>query len=133
VILGRVVGEVWATRKDARLGRCKLLIIRPQGIYEPRWATGHLVAVDDVHAGVGDQVVVCLGEPARRSLGAGGGPGPGAGAGRGGAGQDFPVDAAVLGIVDRVAIDDGAARSSTGAGPGVHRALALWQGEVAPR
>jgi hypothetical protein len=74
---------------------------------------------------VGDQVVVCLGEPARRSLGSGGG--------GGGGGQDFPVDAAVLGIVDRIDIDDAAARSSSGAGPGVHRPLALWQGETAPR
>jgi ethanolamine utilization protein EutN len=61
MILGRVIGEVWATRRDARLGRAKLLVVRPHGIYEPAFGARHLVATDDVHAGVGDEVIVCLG------------------------------------------------------------------------
>jgi len=31
VILGRVVGFVWATRKDARLQRDKLVVVQPYG------------------------------------------------------------------------------------------------------
>jgi ethanolamine utilization protein EutN len=106
VILGRVVGQVWAARKDARLGGAKLLVVRPHGIYEPALATRHLVAVDDVDAGVGDEVVVCLGRPARLAAG----------------GDDRPVDAAILGVVDRVDAD-AAASSRAGAGPGIQRPL----------
>jgi ethanolamine utilization protein EutN len=106
MILGRVIGQVWATRKDARLARAKLLVIRPHAWYQPAWATRHLVAVDDVHAGIGDDVVVCLGQPARLSLGS----------------DNVPVDAAVLGVVDRVDLAEGAA-TREGAGPGIRRPL----------
>src|SRR5438105_11636672 len=89
MILGRVIGELWATRKDERLARAKLLVVRPHGWYEPRWQTRHLIAVDDVDAGIGDDVVICLGQPARWSLG----------------GENVPVDAAVMGVVDRIELD----------------------------
>lgn len=107
MILGRVVGQVWATRRDPRLSRAKLLVIRPHGIYEPPLGTRHLVAIDDVDAGIGDEVVVCLGLPARTSLGS----------------NDTPVDAAVLGVVDRVELDEGQL-SPAGAAPGIRRPLA---------
>jgi ethanolamine utilization protein EutN len=115
VILGRVVGRVWATRQDARLGGRKLLVIRPHGVYEPALETRHLVAVDDVDAGVGDDVIVALGRPAR--LAAGGRP-----VAAGVANDDQPVDAAVLGVVDRVELD-AAASAAPGAAPGIKRAL----------
>jgi microcompartment protein CcmK/EutM len=103
VILGRVIGEVWATRRDARLQRAKLLVIRPHGVYEPAGSMSggrHLIATDEVHAGVG--------APARWSAG----------------GNDTPVDAAVLGVVDSV--DFEAARMSPpGAGPGIRRPLSV--------
>ena len=86
MILGRVVGEVWATRKHAALDGRKLVIIAPHLWYAPAHECGHLIAVDEVGAGVGEDVVVCLGDPARRSLG----------------GTQFPVEAAVAAIVDRV-------------------------------
>ena len=111
MILGRVIGEVWATRRDARLQRAKLLVIRPHGVYEPAGSMSggrHLIATDEVHAGVGDEVIVCLGAPARWSAG----------------GNDMPVDAAVLGVVDSV--DFEAARMSPpGAGPGIRRPLSV--------
>jgi ethanolamine utilization protein EutN len=86
MILGRVIGEVWATRKHAALSGKKLLIVRPHAWYAPAHEVGHLVAVDPVGAGIGEDVVVCLGDPARRALG----------------GANLPVDAAVQAIVDRV-------------------------------
>ena len=108
MILGRVVGEVWASRKDARLGGAKLLLVRPHGWYEAAFDTAHLVASDDVQAGVGDDVIVCLGQPARQSRGD----------------DNVPVDAAIMAIVDRIALDaDGAVRP--GAGPGIRRRLEL--------
>jgi ethanolamine utilization protein EutN len=111
VILGRVVGQVWASRQDARLGGAKLLVVRPHGAHAAGLATGHLVAVDDVDAGVGDEVVVCLGRPARLAAG----------------GDDRPVDAAILGVVDRVDVD-AAAASSAGAAPGIRRPLPTFGG-----
>jgi microcompartment protein CcmK/EutM len=86
--LGRVVGEVWATRKHPGLDGRKLLVVRPYLWYAPAHEVAHLVAVDPVGAGVGEEVVVCLGDPARRALG----------------GANFPVEAAVCAIVDRVEI-----------------------------
>jgi ethanolamine utilization protein EutN len=86
VILGRVVGEVWATRKHDALSGQKLLIIQPTCWYAPPFEVGHLVAVDAVGAGVGEEVVVCMGEPARRHAGS----------------SSVPVEAAVCAIVDRV-------------------------------
>ncbi len=122
MILGRVVGEVWATRKDPRLARAKLLLIRPHGWYEPAFDSRHLVAVDTLDAGVGDDVIVCLGQPARRSLAAFATTSATASAG---AGPETAVDAAVLGIVDRAAFDDGAATAPGPAGLGIRRPLRL--------
>ncbi len=94
MILGRVVGEVWATRKHAALDGRKLVIVRPTLWYAPLHESGHLVAVDGLGVDVGQEVVVCLGEPARRSLGLGG------------PGLNVPVDAAIMAIVDRVELTD---------------------------
>ncbi len=105
MILGRVVGTVWATRKDPRISHHKLLLVRAYGAYRPGHSTAQLVAVDRVHAGVGDDVVVCLGSPARWHLG----------------GVNLPVDAAVMGIVDsctfsREAFSEAARRPAAFAG-----------------
>jgi ethanolamine utilization protein EutN len=118
MILGRVVGQVWAARKDARLGGAKLLVVRPYGVLAPPFDARHLVAVDDVDAGVGDEVIVCLGQPARLSAG----------------GDALPVDAAVLGVVDRVELD-AVASSTPGAAPGIRRPLpaGLADGPGTPR
>lgn len=111
MILARVVGRVWAARHDARLPGSKLLIVKPYGVYQPALPTGHLVAVDDVDAGVGDDVIVCLGRPARLAAG----------------GDDRPVDAAILGVVDRVTLDE-AASQRVGAAPGIRRPLPKLEG-----
>lgn len=68
MILGQVVGEVWATRKHEGLAGSKLLIIRPHLWYDPPFEVAHLVAIDTLGAGVGEDVIVCLGEPARQWL-----------------------------------------------------------------
>ena len=111
MILGRVIGHVWAARRDARLQRAKLLVVRPHAIYEPAFGTRHLVATDDLDAGVGDDVIVCLGAPARESLGS----------------NDMPVDAAVMGVVDRFELS-AEAQTTPGAAPGIKRALGVQGG-----
>lgn len=83
--LGRVVGTVVATRKDARLEGFKLLVVKgvdPDGSEKNRY----VVAVDTVGAGLGELVLVVAGSSARMSEGC----------------QDRPVDAAIVGVVDDV-------------------------------
>lgn len=88
MILGRVVGQVWATRKHPRMEGKKLLIVRPLTWFRPDHAVDHLVCVDPVGAEVGQDVVVCLGLPARWALGD----------------TRHPVEASVAAIVDGVEV-----------------------------
>jgi ethanolamine utilization protein EutN len=92
MILGTVVGEVWATRKHPSLEGRKLLVIAPRYWYAPSHECGHLVAVDPVGAGIGEEVVVCLGDPARRAVAQAFGDGV----------VNLPIEAAVMAIVDHV-------------------------------
>ena len=67
MIAGRVVGEVWATRKASGLrGRRLLLVAAEQG-------DRLVVAVDTLDAGVGDRVLVSWGSGARNVLAPGAG------------------------------------------------------------
>ena len=91
MILARIVGTVVATRKDPRLVSNKLLLARP---VDPRDRTrtegGYLVAVDTVDAGVGETVLIVSGSSARMASGM----------------KDCPIDAAVVGIVDAVDLEE---------------------------
>jgi microcompartment protein CcmK/EutM len=89
VLLAKIVGTVVATRKDPRLVSSKLLVARA---VDPRGkAEGHyLVAVDTVDAGVGETVLIVSGSSARMAAGL----------------KDCPVDAAVVGIVDTVEMNE---------------------------
>ena len=106
MILGRVVGEVWATRKHPGITGAKLLIVQPHFWYEPPFEVAHVVAIDTLGAGVGEDVIVCLGEPARQWLAQS--QGARADAGKSGPGYAaaawLPIEAAVMAIVDRVDI-----------------------------
>ena len=83
MILGRLVGTVWATRKNPRLERFKLAIVRPYHWYNPPHDIDHIIAVDNVGAAPGQDVLVCLGQPGRWNAG------------------DYrcPIEASVMGIV----------------------------------
>jgi microcompartment protein CcmK/EutM len=89
VILARIVGTVVATRKDPRLVSNKLLLARQ---IDPRGnADGvPLVAVDTVDAGVGETVLIVSGSSARMASGM----------------KDCPVDAAIVGIIDAVEMNE---------------------------
>lgn len=89
MILARIVGTVVATRKDQRLVSSKLLVAQP---VDPRGKNegACLVAVDTVDAGVGETVLIVSGSSARMASGL----------------KDCPVDAAVVGIVDTVDLNE---------------------------
>jgi ethanolamine utilization protein EutN len=89
MLLGKIVGTVVATRKDPRLVSNKLLVVRP---IDPRGKAegNYLVAIDTVDAGVGETVLVVSGSSARMASGL----------------KDCPVDAAIVGIIDDIQIDD---------------------------
>jgi ethanolamine utilization protein EutN len=80
--IGKVIGNVVATRKDEKLIGSKLLVIKlEEGM--PRSART-IVAIDAVGAGKNDRVLICTGSSARYGL------------------KDIesPVDAVVVGIID---------------------------------
>ena len=84
--IARVVGTVVATQKNKKFEGAKLLLVQPLNIDDtPRGAA--LLAVDGVGAGVNEKVLVVLeGRAAGEALGK----------------KAAPVDAAIVGIVDRV-------------------------------
>ena len=89
MLLAKIVGTVVATRKDPRLVSCKLLVVRPM---DPRGKAegNYLVAIDTVDAGVGETVLIVSGSSARMAAGL----------------KDCPVDAAIVGIIDTVDINE---------------------------
>ena len=91
MILGRVVGTVWSTRKDENLVGSKFLIVRHVNLdYTPKSST--VVAVDSVGAGVGEIVLIAQGSSARQTE----------------ITKNKPVDAVIMAIVDKldVAVKD---------------------------
>ena len=88
--IGRVVGTVVSTQKHRKFEGAKLLLVQPLNIDDtPRGAA--LLAVDGVGAGVNEKVLVVLeGRAAGEALGK----------------KGAPVDAAIIGIIDTVTIND---------------------------
>jgi ethanolamine utilization protein EutN len=86
MLLARVVGNVVATQKNAKLEGSKLLLVQPEDVNgAPRGAA--VLAIDGVDAGVGDRVLLIQdGRSAQLILGRG----------------VAAVDAAVIGVVDTV-------------------------------
>ncbi len=84
--IARVIGNVVSTQKMKKFDGAKLLIVQPLNQDDTPRGTA-LLAVDAVGAGVSEKVLVVLeGRAAGEALGR-----PGA-----------PVDAAVIGIIDRI-------------------------------
>ena len=89
MFLGKVVGTVWSTKKTPDLEGVRFLIVHPYDLdKEP---TKNIVVVADrLGAGVGETVMCAYGKAARSAIG----------------NQDMSIEAAVVGIVDRVDIQD---------------------------
>jgi microcompartment protein CcmK/EutM len=89
MVLGKVVGTVWATRKDEELVGLKFQIVRHLDL-DYKLKDTFLVAVDTVQAGVGDVVLVCSGSSARQTATT----------------KNKPVDAVIMAVVDKLDIAD---------------------------
>ena len=89
MFLGRVVGQVWATRSSSDLDGKRLLVVQSCDDMDEPGApkVTPVVAVDPVGADVGEHVIVAFGKAARVACGGDG---------------DLAYEAAVVGIVDDV-------------------------------
>ena len=94
MFLGKVVGTVWSTKKTPDLEGVRFLIVHPIDLdKEP---TRNIVVVADrLGAGIGEVVMCAYGKAARTAIG----------------NQDMAIEAAVVGIIDRVDVQDDMARS----------------------
>ena len=88
MILGKVIGTVWATRKDEQLVGMKLQIVLEVDLdYKPR--DRFVVAVDSVGAGAGEILLVEQGSGARQTQ----------------LTHNKPVDAVITAIVDKLDVE----------------------------
>ena len=87
--VARVIGDIVATRKDPELTSVKLLVLQPLGA-DKQPAGRTLVAADSVGAGVGEVVFFVRGREASFPWLPG----------------EAPVDAGIVGIVDRWDLED---------------------------
>ena len=87
MFLGRVVGEVWATKKASDLVGKRLLVVEALDERRDPGApkVTPVVAADPLGADIGQHVVVAFGKAARVACGGNG---------------DFAFEAAIVGIVD---------------------------------
>ncbi|WPK11570.1 EutN/CcmL family microcompartment protein [Lysinibacillus louembei] len=81
--MGRVIGNVWATRKEDGLNGLKLLIVQPIDSNQQPIRT-ELVAADRIGAGIGDDVLVTSGGSSRYIM----------------KDNPLPIDAVIIGIID---------------------------------
>ena len=97
--IARVVGTVVATQKNRKLEGAKLLLVQPLTLAdEPRGVA--LLAIDSVGAGIGEKVLVVIeGKAAGQALGR----------------KAAAVDAAIVGIIDTVAVEEEIEQDARGA------------------
>lgn len=89
MFLGKVVGTVWSTKKTPDLEGVRFLIVHPIELdKEP--SRSIVVVADRLGAGVGEVVICAYGKAARSAIGD----------------QEMSIEAAVVGIVDRMDIQD---------------------------
>ena len=68
MIVGTVIGQVWATRKDDSLAGLRFLVVRPFTT-DGDSSAETIIAVDPLGAGVGERVLVAAGRAARHLIG----------------------------------------------------------------
>jgi len=89
MFLGKVIGTVWSTKKTPDLEGVRFLIVHPYDM--DREPTKNVVVVADrLGAGAGEVVMCAYGKAARTAIG----------------NQDMSIEAAVVGIVDRVDLSE---------------------------
>ena len=99
MLVGTVVGQVWATKKEDTLEGLRLLVVQP-------WVRGGagtaetIVAVDTIGSDVGERVLVVYGRAARHAIGRG---------------HDVGFQTAIVGIVDGMDLEGGETVGQTAA------------------
>lgn len=88
MIIAKVIGNVWATRKDEQLSGFKFMVVQPLNYVGQKDKDSTFVAVDQIGAGVGEIVLIVKGSSARRSVDR----------------DNLPIDASIIGIVDKVEV-----------------------------
>jgi ethanolamine utilization protein EutN len=93
MFLGKVVGELWSTKKVRDLEGKRLLVVEALDDRDDPSApmVTPVVAADPIGAGVGEHVIVAFGKAARVACGGDG---------------DFAYEAAIVGIVDDATIPE---------------------------
>ena len=89
MVLGKVIGTIWATRKDEEMVGMKLQIVKHVDL-DYKLKETFVVAVDTVQAGIGDVVLVTSGSSARQTT----------------LTKNKPVDAVIVAVVDKLDITE---------------------------
>jgi microcompartment protein CcmK/EutM len=85
MFLAKVVGTVWSTKKTPDLEGVRFLVVHPYDL-DKQPTKNMVVVADRLGAGTGEMVMCAFGKAARSAIG----------------NQDMSIEAAVVGIVDRV-------------------------------
>lgn len=83
--LGTVIGNVWATRKEEHLTGFKFLFVQPE-LPNGLPIQAPFIAIDRIGAGVGDKVMVTIGNAAANMA----------------IETRLPIDALIIGIIDSI-------------------------------
>lgn len=95
MIIAKVIGNVWATKKNERLNALRLLFVQP--LDKDMGAVGDvIVAADEIGAGSDEIVLITQGTSAMHAFDDD---------------KKVPVDAVVLGIVDNLEMAAGRAKA----------------------
>jgi ethanolamine utilization protein EutN len=98
MFLAKVVGTVWSTKKSPDLEGVKFLIVHPIDLdKEP--TKNVVVVADRLGAGIGEVVMCAYGKAARSAIGD----------------QEMSIEAAVVGIVDRMDLSEAESEELRGA------------------
>jgi ethanolamine utilization protein EutN len=89
MFLAKVVGTVWSTKKTPDLEGIRFLVVHPYDL-EKEPTRNIVIVADRLGAGPGEMVMCAFGKAARTAMG----------------NQEMAIEAAVVGIVDRVDITD---------------------------
>jgi ethanolamine utilization protein EutN len=90
MLLAKVIGNVWSSKKKDAISALRLLFVQPLGKnLKPEGNV--LIAVDEVGAGFEELVIVTQGSPAMQAFDKN---------------ELIPVDAVVIGIVDNLELAD---------------------------
>jgi ethanolamine utilization protein EutN len=82
MLLGRVIGSLWSTRKDEKLNGWKFMMVDILNQNNEKQA--FIIAADNAGAGIGDKVLISQGNAARISAG----------------NPEVPIDAMIVGVID---------------------------------